>query len=73
MALLKQIKQLVKKNKSDHRLTELVEEFYNEALPHKQQYVTKDMTPKMISEKLDLCQVCFLAVCLGMWYEGGFL
>ncbi|XP_048771319.2 uncharacterized protein LOC125677345 isoform X2 [Ostrea edulis] len=59
MAILKQIKQIVKKNKSDDGLAELVEEFYQEALPHKQQYITKDMTPKVISEKLDLCQLIY--------------
>lgn len=65
MAILKQIKQIVKKNKSDDGLAELVEEFYQEALPHKQQYITKDMTPKVISEKLDLCQVCVFQ-CVGV-------
>ncbi|XP_061196330.1 uncharacterized protein LOC133204592 [Saccostrea echinata] len=59
MAILKQIKQIMKENKSDNRLPELVEEFYREALPHKQHYITQDLSPKMISEKLDLCQLIY--------------
>ncbi|XP_062605822.1 uncharacterized protein LOC134267631 isoform X2 [Saccostrea cucullata] len=59
MAILKQIKHIMKENKSDNCLSELVEKFYREALPHKQQYITHDLSPKMISEKLDLCQLIY--------------
>lgn len=57
MVILQQIKQMKKENQGDNRLAGLVEEFFNEALPHKQQYITQDIDPQTISQKLDLCQV----------------
>lgn len=57
MVILQQIKQMKKENQGDNRLAGLVEEFYNEALPHKQQYISQDLDPQTISQKLDLCQV----------------
>lgn len=62
MVILQQIKRMKKENQGDNRLAGLVEEFYNEALPHKQQYITQNLDPQTISQKLDLCQVCKLSV-----------
>lgn len=62
MVILQQIKQMKKENQGDNRLAGLVEEFYNEALPHKQQYITRDLDPQTISQKLDLCQVYKLSI-----------
>uniref|UniRef100_A0A8B8EL51 Poly [ADP-ribose] polymerase n=1 Tax=Crassostrea virginica TaxID=6565 RepID=A0A8B8EL51_CRAVI len=57
--ILQQIQQMKREKKSDDHLSELVEEFYQEALPHKQQYIMQDLSPQVVSQKLDLCQLIY--------------